>query len=107
MHIERLSGLNELFLPSLKKIAAILFIFIMSIQLWPVDLIGKSLANNTFTEEEVHKAKVPHGDLIFDSFEFDITQNAETNSILIHEPSYRAPILSAPLLEILSPPPNC
>lgn len=87
----------------MKNVIALLLILVLSVQLLPIQAMGKCLANNTFTEEQcvkvfmekssdaVHLCKPPfRGEEINHGFIF----------------AYSTALIAEPSFAIISPPPN-
>ena len=93
----------------MKKIISIFFLFIISVQCLPIKELGKSLFDNTITEEELCEKSIDKKQLSDNCKEFysDSTplqanpQNNKTRFFNTH-----ADLFAAPLADVTTPPPN-
>lgn len=103
------------FFAIVKKLLAIVFLFIFSFQVLPVKEIGKLLFKSTNTEEEVHgsscdnnKGKVGGEDLFLQYYaskqEDQQSYFDQKQAVIIHRADDLPPIR---IKEVQSPPPDC
>jgi hypothetical protein len=92
----------------MKKIVAILFLLIVSIQFLPIKQMGKALFDNQFVEEEVCKHGVPKSSGI--SAEQELLIFDLTPQFIVVERCRVLPANTAlhqhPVTDIVAPPPN-
>ena len=93
----------------MKKLTAILFLFIISIQCLPVKELGKCLFDNNFVEEELCKKGLDKKENIDPSKEFFAAfLHAESAGVKVtsYFTDRSADLLPSPALDVTTPPPN-